>query len=321
LLAESRRFTSVDPLTASATIRNPQTFNRYAYALNSPYKFTDPLGLIPSSTGACGGWCPGGDSGLFGSGGGHDSSSADYFESAAIAAALAQADRHTNEAAQPSDGTPAGHQASQQADPPASTTSPGCGGADKQVEDKDLQKIDSDLAATFTDTGIVRGASSFRNVSVAIDGNPTDSHYMLKDGKLHTIHIYANESANSDNANVYIPTDFSDVKITSKDTVVARNPKTGEVILIAHVQVGSGSKGMKRLKKNMKIVRSNGTMLIGKIGGRGGGMEDSPCYIHSHLSFFPSESSRLRAIIYKTKNYDYGSLISTDLSDLRRFAK
>ncbi|MBX3265738.1 MAG: hypothetical protein KF831_03450 [Acidobacteria bacterium] len=38
------RFTSVDPLTASATIRNPQTFNRYTYVLNSPYKFTDPLG-------------------------------------------------------------------------------------------------------------------------------------------------------------------------------------------------------------------------------------------------------------------------------------
>ena len=39
------RFTSVDPLTASATIKNPQTFNRYSYGLNSPYKFTDPLGL------------------------------------------------------------------------------------------------------------------------------------------------------------------------------------------------------------------------------------------------------------------------------------
>jgi RHS repeat-associated protein len=39
------RFTSVDPLTASATIKNPQTFNRYSYCLNSPYKFTDPLGL------------------------------------------------------------------------------------------------------------------------------------------------------------------------------------------------------------------------------------------------------------------------------------
>ena len=48
------RFTSVDPLTASASIRNPQTFNRYSYVLNSPYKFTDPLGLISQSTGACG---------------------------------------------------------------------------------------------------------------------------------------------------------------------------------------------------------------------------------------------------------------------------
>ena len=53
------RFTSVDPLTASATIRNPQTLNRYSYALNSPYKFTDPLGLLSQyTTGACGNYCP-----------------------------------------------------------------------------------------------------------------------------------------------------------------------------------------------------------------------------------------------------------------------
>lgn len=49
------RFTSVDPLTASATIRNPQTFNRYSYVTNSPYKFVDPLGLF--------GICPGGGQG------------------------------------------------------------------------------------------------------------------------------------------------------------------------------------------------------------------------------------------------------------------
>ena len=40
------RFTSVDPLTSSANVKDPQTFNRYSYVLNSPYKFTDPLGLL-----------------------------------------------------------------------------------------------------------------------------------------------------------------------------------------------------------------------------------------------------------------------------------
>ncbi|MBK8147632.1 MAG: RHS repeat-associated core domain-containing protein [Acidobacteria bacterium] len=49
------RFTSVDPLTASATIRDPQSFNRYSYVLNSPYKFTDPLGLIPGFVNNSGG--------------------------------------------------------------------------------------------------------------------------------------------------------------------------------------------------------------------------------------------------------------------------
>jgi RHS repeat-associated protein len=45
--ARHGRFTSVDPLAASASSKNPQTLNRYSYALNSPYKFTDPLGLRP----------------------------------------------------------------------------------------------------------------------------------------------------------------------------------------------------------------------------------------------------------------------------------
>ena len=47
------RFTSVDPLTASASIRNPQTFNRYSYVLNSPYKFIDPLGLYAKQPKDC----------------------------------------------------------------------------------------------------------------------------------------------------------------------------------------------------------------------------------------------------------------------------
>ena len=47
------RFTSTDPLMASADIKNPQTFNRYSYVLNSPYKYVDPLGLISLFKGVC----------------------------------------------------------------------------------------------------------------------------------------------------------------------------------------------------------------------------------------------------------------------------
>lgn len=60
------RFTSVDPLNASATIKNPQTLNRYTYVLNSPYKFTDPLGMRPCSGARWDSWCD--DSGDLGGG-------------------------------------------------------------------------------------------------------------------------------------------------------------------------------------------------------------------------------------------------------------
>lgn len=39
------RFTSPDPLLSSGRIENPQTWNRYAYVLNNPLVFIDPLGL------------------------------------------------------------------------------------------------------------------------------------------------------------------------------------------------------------------------------------------------------------------------------------
>ena len=39
------RFTSVDPLAASARLTNPQSFNRYSYALNNPLRYTDPSGM------------------------------------------------------------------------------------------------------------------------------------------------------------------------------------------------------------------------------------------------------------------------------------
>ncbi len=39
------RFTAVDPLLASGKSADPQTFNRYVYALNRPLVLTDPMGL------------------------------------------------------------------------------------------------------------------------------------------------------------------------------------------------------------------------------------------------------------------------------------
>lgn len=41
------RFTSVDPLMRSASVSDPQSFNRYSYVLNDPLNLTDPSGLCP----------------------------------------------------------------------------------------------------------------------------------------------------------------------------------------------------------------------------------------------------------------------------------
>ncbi len=40
------RFTSVDPLMASGSTADPQTWNRYSYSYNNPLLFTDPSGML-----------------------------------------------------------------------------------------------------------------------------------------------------------------------------------------------------------------------------------------------------------------------------------
>ena len=40
------RFTSPDPLMASARVNDPQTFNRFTYVKNNPLNLVDPAGLM-----------------------------------------------------------------------------------------------------------------------------------------------------------------------------------------------------------------------------------------------------------------------------------
>ena len=47
------RFMSPDPLMASATVRDPQTWNRYTYALNNPLKYVDPTGMTEENAADC----------------------------------------------------------------------------------------------------------------------------------------------------------------------------------------------------------------------------------------------------------------------------
>ncbi|MGH8489422.1 MAG: RHS repeat-associated core domain-containing protein [Gammaproteobacteria bacterium] len=49
LLPSHRRFLAIDP--AGFDPQNPQSFNRYAYANNNPYRFVDPDGNSPLDVG------------------------------------------------------------------------------------------------------------------------------------------------------------------------------------------------------------------------------------------------------------------------------
>ena len=285
------RFTSVDPLTASASIKNPQTFNRYSYVLNSPYKFTDPLGLLSVTTSACGQWCSNsyqGEGRYVGSNGNFPT------------------EQHAEGPALP---------------PPAQQQNVDRAG-DYSIEisqntaTQSERETDDKLSQVLTDgKGFVRADSSLRN-----EGGGGDTHYRLQDGTLHTLHIYGSLDGNS-RTGIYIPKRFNSIKYIrgEQNSVLAIDTKTGEVLRISHINLYSN----KELKANIKLNKTNeaGSIYIGDTGGKGGNGSGN---IHSHISYFKSFRAMNNALESKYGRGGEGDYSTADkkfLNNLRNLIK
>ncbi len=262
----------------SAEAVNPQTFNRYSYVLNNPLNLTDSSGMaLDSSKSDPVNYSFGlRQEGVYGN---------LEFGSWSIESKDSNAEpQQANFDASHSNGNP---------------------------ED---EKIDSELTKLFTNPaqgGFVRGASSMR-----IGGPTGDNHYELGDGQLHTIHIYGDESANKV-VGVYIPARFSQITYagTRMSSVVAVDPRTGEVIRASHIQVSSQAE----LERNLRMPRNSaGSRFIGNNGGPQG---NGPGNIHAHITIFRSRAAMNSAMTYKYRNGamgEYDSHVKTYLGDFRR---
>jgi hypothetical protein len=137
----------------------------------------------------------------------------------------------------------------------------------------------------------------------------------LADGTLHTIHVYGDEKGNK-LVGVYAPKEFSDIKYEggTNGIVTATNPKTGEVIGFAHVNVTKS-----QLEKNILNTNDAGSRYLGTIGGPGAPDKGNR---HSHITYYANGDARTEARSHKIatekKMTDFGS---ADASRFRDFKK
>ena len=309
--SSSGRWTSPDPYGGSMSVASPQTFNRYSYVNNDPVNQVDPSGLIPYS-GADVGWSDVQD-GFWGS-------SFDFNQTHFGGPEIIQngmndfPDRQEEPEESPESidaGTPL-------VDDPSVLTGTV---VDPQQSSNIMTRtdgnpehiaIDEDLAKLFTNGGIVRGASAYRNL---VHG---DTHFRLKDGTVHTIHIFGDEAGRT-LGGVYIPKQFSVIKYESDGTISATNPKTGQIIGAAHIDATSQTELNRNLRRPTNAA---GSRYIGRVGGPGGeGANDT----HAHLTIYPNAESRRIARAYKGPQKkqlrDFDSKISVHLGDFRRLVR
>lgn len=186
------------------------------------------------------------------------------------------------------------------------------------------QKIDLALAELFTKEAIVHGAGSYPNPKTGITkeglGLATNHHY-LKDGQLHTIHIYGDSTGNM-RTGVYIPKEFSFTQYIGgrMGSATFTNGTTKQIIRASHVlvipnlqlddqnrikQLTEQDKNQiaSQIKKNMQTAaNAKGSRYIGETGGPGGHTEPD---IHSHLTIFKNEQSMGVAL---TNKYAVGEI-------------
>lgn len=199
-------------------------------------------------------------------------------------------------------------------------------------------KIDLALAELFTKNGVVEGASeplTKKRVGLGLK----DNHFYLKDGQLHTIHIYG-DSDSTKHTRVYIPKEFSQIQYegTRMASVNATNPVSKQVIRASHILIISDIqfdtkkksnaqatqdklKIENQLKKTLQMTNSKGSRYIGENGGPQGDTTDN---IHSHLTIFKDMKSMRIALEkkYSTSQYsDYDSTFKQYLGDFRDFVK
>jgi RHS repeat-associated protein len=302
----SGRWTTTDPYGGSMTVTDPQSFNRYTYVNNDPVNRVDPSGLMVQLPDASTSW----------------SDVADTFWGEDFSQTARETGRSIIQNGM--DGFPDRaedeEQEEEEAEPEARTPIPlgSCFFQDPQQQgqnadasqtnnDPEGVRVDNYLAEIFTDGGIVRGAGSRRNEP------GRDTHYQLANGTTHTFHIYADANA-TNRTGIYVPAAFSDIRWVGKSTVVARNPKTNEVLQFYHV-----------LKSSAKPPNKKGSRYIGEIGGSGGeGKND----VHAHVTLFKNRNSRdiVHAWIHEpiasggiTRNID--TSMSKHVRDIRTLVK
>jgi RHS repeat-associated protein len=270
------RFTSPDPLMASANARRPQTWNRYSYVLNNPLRLIDPSGM---SIGPLRQVHKGGESFITADG---DTEEKMLFPDTVSNAS----DAENEETAKDEIDTDldAGKAAATE---PQNT---------EQTKQPDTAACDKKLAGLFGGDGAVadtgRTPSTLQHSTAGMQRFPDHS----AEGGV--MHLYTNAQGTPASVGLYVPTGFSAVPGGRGTEYYPNKPgqvNAGQVnynyaqyrnsagVTISFVHIGAPVGPQ---------TNAMGSTLVGSIAGPGGDAENG--YNHTHINFYSNFATRTR---------------------------